>query len=153
MMPGLTEYLLEQKEIYELIQPTLVKGLDIITCGGKLLNPSLILASERMKDLVEKETSNYDFIIYDAPPLNPVTDAIHLAKLVNEVILVVRAEKTNVEELKRANELLRQVNVEVSGVVLNDFDISKSPFSGKHYGYYSYSSEESSRKWKFGGKS
>ncbi|MDP4173269.1 MAG: polysaccharide biosynthesis tyrosine autokinase [Bacteroidota bacterium] len=153
MMPGLTDYLLEQKEIYELIQPTLVKGLDVITCGGKLLNPSLILASERMKDLVEKETSNYDFIIYDAPPLNPVTDAIHLAKLVNEVILVVRAEKTNVEELKRANELLRQVNVEVSGVVLNDFDISKSPFSGKHYGYYSYSSEESSRKWKFGGKS
>ncbi|MGE5683146.1 MAG: GumC family protein [Bacillota bacterium] len=149
MIPGLTDYLLDQKDLYEIIQPTLVKGLDIVTCGGKMLNPSLILGSEKMRDLIEKETSNYDFVIYDAPPLNPVTDAIHLAKLVSEVILVVRAEKTQVEELKRANDLLQQVDVAVSGVVLNDFDYSKAPFSGKHYGYYSYT-EESPKKWKLG---
>lgn len=149
--PGLSDYLLEQKEIYEIVQPTQVKGLDIITCGGKMLNPSLMLASDRMKLLVTEETSKYDFVIYDAPPLNPVTDAIHLAKMVNEIVLVVRAEKTEVEELKRANELLRQVNLGVSGVVLNDFDISKMPFSGRHYGYYSY--EEAPAKWKFMRKS
>ncbi|MCU7522702.1 MAG: polysaccharide biosynthesis tyrosine autokinase, partial [Ignavibacteria bacterium] len=141
MGPGLTDYLMEQSQIEEIIQPTLVKGLDIITCGGKLLNPSLILSSAKMRYLVEEDSSRYDFVIYDAPPLNPVTDAIHLAKLVDEVILVARAEKTQVEELKRANELLEQVNVSVSGVVLNDFDTSKAPFSGKHYGYYSYNED------------
>ncbi|MGE5400081.1 MAG: GumC family protein [Ignavibacteriales bacterium] len=151
MVPGLTDYLLEQKQVDEIIQPTLVKGLDIVTCGGKLLNPSLILSSPRMKYFVEEETSQYDFIIYDAPPLNPVTDAIHLAKIVDEIILVARAEKTQVEELKRANELLQQVNVTVSGVVLNDFDASKAPFSGKHYGYYSYN-EDVPKKWKFKSK-
>ncbi|MGE5351592.1 MAG: GumC family protein [Acidobacteriota bacterium] len=148
MGPGLTDYLMEQSPLEEIIQPTLVKGLDIITCGGKLLNPSLILSSAKMRYLVEEDTSRYDFIIYDAPPLNPVTDAIHLAKVVDEVILVARAEKTQVEELKRANELLEQVNVSVSGVVLNDFDTSKAPFSGKHYGYYSYN-EDVPKKKKF----
>lgn len=141
MGPGLTDYLMEQSQIEEIIQPTLVKGLDIITCGGKLLNPSLILSSAKMRYLVEEDSSRYDFVVYDAPPLNPVTDAIHLAKLVDDVILVARAEKTQVEELKRANELLEQVNVSVSGVVLNDFDTSKAPFSGKHYGYYSYNED------------
>ncbi|HEX2961592.1 MAG TPA: polysaccharide biosynthesis tyrosine autokinase [Ignavibacteriales bacterium] len=148
MGPGLTDYLMEQSQIEDIIQPTLVKGLDIITCGGKLLNPSLILSSAKMRYLVEEDSSRYDFVIYDAPPLNPVTDAIHLAKLVDEVILVARAEKTQVEELKRANELLEQVNVSVSGVVLNDFDTSKAPFSGKHYGYYSYN-EDVPKKRKF----
>ncbi|MCU7495109.1 MAG: polysaccharide biosynthesis tyrosine autokinase [Ignavibacteria bacterium] len=151
MTPGLTDYLMEQKQIEDIIQPTLVKGLDIITCGGKLLNPSLILSSSKMRYLVEEDTNGYDFIIYDAPPLNPVTDAIHLAKLVDEVILVARAEKTQVDELKRANELLQQVDVSVSGVVLNDFDTSKAPFSGKHYGYYSYN-EDVPKKRKFGKK-
>jgi capsular exopolysaccharide synthesis family protein len=151
MTPGLTDYLMEQKQIEDIIQPTLVKGLDIITCGGKLLNPSLILSSSKMRYLVEEDTNGYDFIIYDAPPLNPVTDAIHLAKLVDEVILVARAEKTQVDELKRANELLQQVDVSVSGVVLNDVDTSKAPFSGKHYGYYSYN-EDVPKKIKFGKK-
>ncbi|HEX2865974.1 MAG TPA: polysaccharide biosynthesis tyrosine autokinase [Ignavibacteriales bacterium] len=151
MTPGLTDYLLEQRQIEDIIQPTLVKGLDVITCGGKLLNPSLILSSAKMRYLVEEDTSRYDFIVYDAPPLNPVTDAIHLAKLVDEVILVARAEKTQAEELKRANELLQQVNVAVSGVVLNDFDTSKAPFSGKHYGYYAYN-EDVPKKRRFGGR-
>lgn len=151
MTPGLTDYLLEQRQIEEIIQPTLVKGLDVISCGGKLLNPSLILSSSKVRYLVEEDTTLYDFVIYDAPPLNPVTDAIHLAKLVDEVILVARAEKTQVEELKRANELLQQVNVSVSGVVLNDFDSSKAPFSGKHYGYYSYN-EDAPKRRKFGSK-
>lgn len=143
MLPGLTEYLLEQKSIGEIIQPTVVKGLDIITCGGRLLNPSLILSSGRMKTFMEQQNETYDFVIYDAPPLNVVTDAIHLAKNVDEVIMVVRAEKTYVDELKRANELLSQVNVGISGVVLNDFDASKSPITaGKYYGYYAYEEKE-----------
>ncbi|MCX6149944.1 MAG: polysaccharide biosynthesis tyrosine autokinase [Ignavibacteriales bacterium] len=139
MIPGLTEYLLEQKSISEITQQTVVKGLDIITCGGRLLNPSLILSSGRMKTFMEQENEFYDFVIYDAPPLNAVTDAIHLAKNVDEVVMVVRSGKTYVEELKHANQLLGQVNVSVGGVVLNDFDASKAPFSyGKMYGYYAY---------------
>lgn len=153
MIPGLTDYLLEQKEFDEIIKSTQIKGLDVITCGGKLLNPSLILSSAKMKHFMNEEIEKYDFVIYDAPPLNPVTDAIHLAKSVDDIILVVRAEKTSVEELKRANELLSQVDISISGVVLNDFDAAKSPLSyGKHYGYYAYTEESKNKKWKLGRK-
>ncbi len=146
MLPGLTEYLLEQKNIEHITQPTLVKGLNIITCGGRFLNPSLILSSGRMKTFMELQNENYDFVIYDAPPLNVVTDAIHLAKNVDEVVMVVRSDKTYVDELERANDLLKQVNVNISGVVLNDYDASKSPISGsKFYGPYSYEEKETKK--------
>lgn len=149
MTPGLSDYLLEIKQIYEIIQPTRIKGVDVVTCGGKLLNPSLILSSEKMQSFIIHENRNYDFVIFDAPPLNPITDAIHLAHSVDDVMLVVRAEKTNVEELKRAQELLAQIGITAGGVVLNDFDPAKAPFSyGKHYGYYAYD-EEPSRKGLF----
>jgi|GEM_PF-1539747 len=139
MSPGLTDYLLEQKQFHEVVKKTNVKGLDVITCGARMVNPSLILSSSRMHNFMKFETQKYDFIIYDAPPLNPVTDAIHLAKQVDEVILVVRAEQTYAEELKRAADLLEQVNVKVGGIVLNDFDFANAPFSyGKRYGYYTY---------------
>lgn len=139
MSPGLTDYLLNQKEFHEIVRKTNVKGLDIITCGARMINPSLILSSSKMHNFMKFDTQNYDFIIYDAPPLNPVTDAIHLAKQVDEVVLVARADQTYAEELKRAAELLDQVNVKIGGVVLNDFDFASAPFSyGKRYGYYTY---------------
>ncbi len=148
MLPGLTEYLLEQKNIEQIIQPTLIKGLNIITCGGRFLNPSLILSSGRMRTFMELQNENYDFVIYDAPPLNVVTDAIHLAKNVDEVVMVVRSDKTYVDELERANDLLKQVNVNIGGIVLNDYDASKSPIAGsKFYGFYAYEEKETKKKF------
>lgn len=138
--PGLTDYLLGQKDSEDIIQPTQFKGLDIITCGGRLLNPAFILTAPRMQNFTQTFGSLYDLVIFDSPPVNPVTDAIQLAKHVDEVVLVARADKTSAEALKNANKVLKQLGIIVGGVVLNDFDAAKAPFY-TDYGRYSYYSD------------
>lgn len=146
--PGLTDYLLENNEIYEIIQPTSVKGLDIITCGRRIINTSLTLSSGKMKDFISDQNQQYDFIIYDAPPLNPITDAIHIARYVDEVILIARAGLTNVREIRVAQSQLEHVGIFAGGVVLNEFDPSDAPFSyGKQYGYNMYNDEPERKKY------
>jgi tyrosine-protein kinase Etk/Wzc len=138
--PGLTDYLLGQKESEDIIQATQFKGLDIITCGGRLLNPAFILTAPRMQNFTPTFGAIYDLVIFDSPPVNPVTDAIQLAKQVDEVVLVARADKTSADALKNANKVLKQLDINVGGVVLNDFDAAKAPFY-TDYGRYSYYSD------------
>jgi len=92
-------------------------------------------------------SKRFDLVIYDTPPVNAVTDAIHLAKKVDDVILIARAEKTNIDEINRAANLFREFHISIGGVVLNDFDDSKlNSYYGRYYGYYSQ--DEASRKGK-----
>ena len=93
---------------------------------------------------MDKMQSEFDFVIYDTPPVNAVSDAIHLAKKVEEVILIARADKTNVDELNRANQLFEQFNIKIGGIVLNDFENSKlNSYYGRYYGYYAKDESES----------
>jgi capsular exopolysaccharide synthesis family protein len=143
--PSLPHYLYGKCTLEEVIKTGHIKGLNFITSIEFSDNPALVLTSKKMKDFIAKVSEMYDFIIFDTPPVNAVTDAIHLAKLVDEVILIARADKTNVEELNRANKLFEQFNITIGGVVLNDYDNSKlTSYYGQYYGFYS--SEASDKK-------
>ncbi len=123
--PSLAHYLYGKCTLEEVTRKAHVKGLHFITSIEFSDNPALVLTSKKMKNFIAQVSEIYDFIIFDTPPVNAVTDAIHLAKLVDEVILIARADKTNVEELNRANKLFEQFNIKIGGVVLNDYDNSK----------------------------
>ncbi len=145
--PSLPHFLFNKAQLKEVLRETHVKGLKVITSVEFAQNPALVLTSQKMMKFMDKMQEEFDFVIYDTPPVNAVSDAIHLAKKAEEVILVARADKTNVDELNRASQLFNQFNIKIGGVVLNDFEDTKlNSYYGKYYGYYSTDSANEKKK-------
>ncbi len=117
----------------DLRQITSFKGLDVITAGPIPPNPSALLGSARMKDLLDAMGLIYDFILIDSAPLLGLTDSIYLGNSVDGVILVVKAGQTPKNTIKEAKRVLQQVNANILGVAING--IKENDLK---YGYYSY---------------
>lgn len=110
--------------------------LDFLSSGPLPPNPAEILGSDRMRRLLDQMRSGYEAVIFDAPPLNLVTDAAVLGKVVDTTILIARANVTDQRALRHAASQLHMLHVPVAGLVLNDVDISTSSYYG--YGKYGY---------------
>ena len=121
-----------------------VPNLHIVPSGPLPPNPSEILGSEAMKNLISKLKMEFDVILFDAPPICSVTDAALLSKIADGVILVVESGKTNVESAKLAKKLLRKVGANILGVVLTKVDKSKSG-SAYYYNDDYYGSNENKK--------
>ena len=117
-----------------------IENLYLIPSGPIPPNPSELLSSKKLKDLLSKVSVDYDMIIIDTPPLASVTDPVILSKLVDGVILVTWAGKTTYEMLGKGLKQLREVDAPIIGVVLNRFNAKKSGYY-YNYGDYYYSSE------------
>ena len=91
--------------------------------------------SDKFRELLDRLAEDYGRIIMDSPPIGAVTDAAILSKWVDGSILVVQANKTTKESAKRAHRRLSDVDANVVGVVLNDFDLESTGY-GSHYYYY-----------------
>ncbi len=132
---GLTNYLGREVEWKEAVRETTVEGLHLLTAGIAVKNASEILSSKTMLSLIEEMKREYGIVIFDSPPLLPVTDATVLASVVDGVVLVVRAEKTSKEGVKRSIDLLRSVGAKVLGAVLTGVH---SPDLYEYRDYYSH---------------
>ena len=103
-----------------------VSNLRILPSGPQPPNPSEMLGSKRMTEIVEELKSIADYVLFDSPPVIAVTDAAVLATRVDGVLLVIKAGKTRREMAQRAKAVLEKVNANLLGVVLNDvkYDVS-----------------------------
>ena len=110
--------------------------LDILTSGKIPPNPSEMLGSHSMENLIERLKDEYDMIIIDSAPLQAVTDAQILSRKADGTILVVRAEKTKRDSVIQAKELLQKVDANILGVVLNGVENIRKKY------YYYYGTEE-----------
>ena len=135
---GLTNVLSGQAKLEEVIQFT-GSNLSIIPCGPIPPNPSELISSNRMKELIELLKERYDLIIIDAPPVGVVTDSAILSTIVDGTLLVVASGKTEIEDSKRAKQLLENVNARILGVVMTMIPVTKKGYYG--YQYYSYEEE------------
>ena len=123
----------------EFIRKTDVDNLYLFPAGTRPPNPAELLSSERMKNLMESLKTQFDFIIFDSPPIVPVTDATVIAsELADTVLLVVQSGETKREIGLRAKELLEKVDANIFGVVLNTLDYTKQYGSYYYYYYYHY---------------
>jgi len=120
------------------IKKTQFDNLDVLTSGVIPPNPSEILASNEMDDLLKNLREKYDVILMDAPPLLAVTDAFVCMKYVDQFIMVARSGITEKSGLDRALTLLKQADANLAGVVVNAIDTSNSYYSGYYYNYYNY---------------
>jgi len=142
---GLTNYLLGQVAIDEVIQTTELPSLHFIP-SGKLPSSSMgILSSAKMKEFVVEMKSRYDYVFLDAPPIMGVSDASVLASMVDMCVLVVQYRKYPQLMTQRAKEMVTKVGGDLVGVVLNNINISQDSYyyyySGYYYDYY-YKSRE-----------
>lgn len=106
----------------------------LLTCGATLPNPSEILASQRMRELLSEWEAVYDYILVDVPSVIAVTDPVVVGALCQGVLLVVRANKTSSRAIKRALAQLGTAQVPTVGVVVNGLKIS--PGYGYNYSCY-----------------
>ena len=114
------------------LQNTQVANLQVLTSGPVPPNPAEILSSQRMGELLEMLRGKADYVLIDTPPIIAVTDAAVLASKVDGVLLVVNAGKTKRELAIKARDMLKQVNANVIGVVLNNAQVDKSAYA--YYG-------------------
>lgn len=132
---GLSEVLAGTIPLTDALQTTDVPGLQILAGGATPPNPSELLGSHRMEALIA-DLSGKHFVILDAPPLLPVTDAALLTRSADGAVLVVAAGSTHKEALERATASLRAVDGKVLGAILNQ--ASKSRVDRIRYGDVEY---------------
>ena len=130
---GLTDLLLN-KDNYKGYTNNVYTGLDVITSGKVPSNPSEILNSNAIKELLKELSSHYDYILLDTPPIVLVSDPITISTYSDAVILTVAYSETEKEIAKKCVDSLRQVNANIIGTVLNKVPVTKQ---NKYY-YYSY---------------
>jgi len=143
---GLTNYLLKQNSLEEVIQTTSLPTLDFLP-SGKLPSSSLgILSSAQMRDLISELKQRYDFVFFDSPPIMGVSDASILASEVSMTVQVIQYRRYPQPMNIRAKQLIEKVGGNLVGIVLNNINMSQDEsyyyYSGYYHDYY-YRSEES----------
>ena len=131
---GMTNLLVGSDGIEKTLIHTQIPNLDLIPSGPLPPNPSEMLGSERMADLVKELRKHYTRILIDSPPITAVTDSMILSKYVDGVIVIIRAGDTVRDVAKNSIKQLQTVGAHILGGILNAVDIGKD----KYYYYYYY---------------
>lgn len=131
---GLTSVFIDgaAQEVSPRLQETSVPNLRVLTSGPLPPNPSELLASQKMRSLVDWLRSQADYVLFDCPPILAVTDAAVLGHQVDGVLLVCSAHRTKRDQALKAKSLLQKVNANILGVVLNNVKLDPNL-----YQYYS----------------
>jgi protein-tyrosine kinase len=132
---GLSTALLHNLPLADVAQPTRTPSLSIVTSGPLPPNPSELVGSRRMRELIAATATDFDLVLCDSPPIISVTDGIALAAQCDGVVLVIRAGAIAHDAIRRATEQIEAVKSRVLGVLLNNVDLRRD---GHYYQYYRY---------------
>lgn len=134
--PGLSALCAGEANAAECIVRKAAENLDILPAGIVSSNPQELLASPNFRTLIARLSERYDRIIFDCPPVLPVSDALLLANYVDAAVYVVRAETTPLAQIHYGLDQLRRTRVDVLGVALNKVDVRKIMSYGDYAGPY-----------------
>lgn len=126
---GMSNYLTGQNSLEEVIKKSENEFVDIITTGPLPPNPSELILTEKMKNLLEELKKSYDYVIIDTPPVGLVTDALILMYYSDITFTIVRASYTRKEFIKNLDRLAKEHSHNHVGMILNGVEI------GDKYGY------------------
>ncbi|MEY4505563.1 MAG: hypothetical protein RL297_141 [Pseudomonadota bacterium] len=138
---GLTDIITGGQTPESAIHHSILGQLDFLSTGPLPPNPADLLMNERLADLLQTLSTQYDHILIDSPPVLVVSDAAVLGRMVGASFLVAREGQTTLGELEEAHKRLAQSGVQVKGVLYNDIQARPSRYGSKYgyrYSHYSY---------------
>ena len=115
------------------LQETKINNLYVLSRGTLVPNPSELLNSEKMRNLVDFLKENFDRIIFDGVPINGLPDSLIMSKLVDRVIMATSCNFTKIDELTKAKKSLEKVGANIAGIVVNR---TTEPKKNKYNSYY-----------------
>ena len=136
---GLSTLLLgpiNNSNVKSFIQRTKINNLDILTMGIVPPNPSELLNSANMKNLIDLLSKEYDLVIFDGVPVNGLTDSVIMSKLVDEVVVVTAMKQTPIELLEQTKKTLEAVDANIAGVIVNKVPNKNGGYYYGNYGSY-----------------
>ncbi len=133
--PGVTDYLLGKKKFDEVVQPTKMDNLFLISGGSVATNPAELLAKDGLSGLIQEALKHYDRVVLDSAPINAVSDTLMMMKNVETLCLVVKAASTSSRYVLRCVQLLQGVEAPLAGIILNQMPRRRGPGYGAYYDY------------------
>ncbi|NLE97950.1 MAG: CpsD/CapB family tyrosine-protein kinase, partial [Propionibacterium sp.] len=140
---GLSDVLTGRGTLQDLIIDVAPGYFYVLPAGTVPPNPSELLGSEAMAHLLATVERQFDYVLFDAPPMLPVTDAVILAAQTGGAIVVSRSGLLRRQQLETSLGMLESADATVLGIVLNDVPVSKAD---AYAGYYSSHAQESSER-------
>ena len=140
--PGLSNILAGLATAEDSIRRNIYPGLDLIFAGDVPPNPSELLGSPEMLELLETQSANYDYILVDTPPVGIVTDACVLAPHLDGVLLLVRQGHAKKDEVRQSVRKLQMAGARILGYVFNAVPTEL----GNSYSYYYYGDKANEKK-------
>jgi non-specific protein-tyrosine kinase len=138
---GLTDLFVQSQVFLDgAVRKTKIPGLSLLSSGGLPPNPSELIGSEKMGEVLHRVKEQADVVVLDSPPVMVVTDAAVLAPRVDAVLLVIRPGVTRLAPTRHTVEQLRLGGANILGVVLNDVENKRSRYYYYYKGYYTYNS-------------
>lgn len=131
--PGLSNVLADQVDVADAIRKDMYPNLDVLLSGEIPPNPSELIGSERMQEMIEKLSSQYDYILVDTPPVGVVSDTCLVANFLDGVVLLVWQGRSRRDSVKKAVNNLQLTGAKILGYVLNGVPVER-----KSYNYYDY---------------
>ena len=131
--PGLSNLLADQCDVQEVIRENVYPNMDVIFSGDIPPNPSELLGSPRMEELIEQLSKNYDYILVDSPPAGIVTDACLIGKVLDGAVFLVRQNKTQKDILARSVKQLENAGVRMMGFVINGYIANSNHIHRQEY--------------------
>ena len=131
---GLSEFLSGSSELK--VKETRFPNLKVITSGVIPPNPAELLASKKMRNLLEQIKEEFDMIIIDSAPILSAADSIEIVPLTNGVVMVIKAASTPIPSVQTAIDQISDVGGKVIGCILNNVDLEKENYYYSYYRYY-----------------
>jgi len=132
---GVSEYVVGSVKLEDIVKPTSVPNLWVVTTGQIPPNPSELLMHQRFEQLLELLGKQFDTLIVDAPPILAVSDAAIIGRMTGATLMVARAGRHPIAELEQSVRRLNHAGVQVKGFVFNDLNTDRQRY---RYGYKGY---------------
>lgn len=131
--PGLSNILVGQASVAEALRKDMYRNLDVILSGDVPPNPSELIGSEKMQELIEELSTQYDYILVDTPPVGVVSDTCLVANFLDGVLVLAWQGRSQKEAVRKAVNNLNLTGAKILGYVLNGVPVEKKSY---HYYYY-----------------
>lgn len=108
--------------------------IDLMTSGARRSDLTDLTTPKKLRDFFDHLKQNYDYIVLDTPPIQPVSDTLFISQATDHNIIIARSRYTKLAGIRSALKKLKNVNVKIDGIIFNDLDTTKASY----YGYYQY---------------